>query len=1005
VLMLLMVLGLLAGAGCSRRFFRKQADREVLGLLAEKDKDTRWKIEHLHVYPDPRSRFADWTNPDRPPMPPDDIAAKTLSPNPQKPGHKGVAYIEGTGYLQVLEQWDRENRAVLAERKKKARRVAYADEDPTKKKLIGPAGPLPPVFDALESYELKNELAKPVSRTGLLPEKTPPEKKQPYLINLDQSVELALFNSREYQTAVEGLYLSALPVTDERFAFAAQGFALGQVIREQAGFKSVDGSQNTWAANATGGFTKLFSTGALLLVQFANQTVINLGTLANSQIRTISQSNVSLDFVQPFLRGGGRAVTLEPLTQAERNLLYAVRDYSRFQQGFYTFIAVGQAAFIVGQGAGVTALPPGTVNDPNPFVPGAAPVTTGFVGSPPNIQVPPGTGGRLGVVPPFGANPQGYLGTLLQKAQQVVARKNQHSFEFFLTIFKIWEQGDFVAALQVGQIHQKLLGAIEAHLQQWVQYRQALDLFRIQLGLPTTLPVELDDGPIQWIYDIIGEYEDIAESYGYAINEVGRYDKFEEADKLRGRLRTVMTKSPLVDGLPFQKEAPLRWKAWEDLKQADIKTRLADLRAQRRKLLDRKTDLEVEGRPLSTQDEQQLEKLNFDIELGEFEIQLRDYEARPWLALKDQKKQRERQAFLFKIIHGKFVVILAGAIKERLVQIRESWPPLPPINVGDVDLLSADDDTALNTVVQTAFENRLDLMNQQAQLVDSWRKIKVAANALMGTFNVEYHIDSLTPRGLGTPLAFTPQSTRHDLVFNTLLPIVRITERNNYRSTLIAYQQQRRNYMDALDQVAFAVRFQLRNLRITAYNYQRVQRDNMELAYFVLTQALQVVIAPVPSGGATLVSPPSPLPGTGDAAALTLQLTNAQAALVGAQNDLFNQWLGYLQNRINLYRDMGLMPLDSRGLWDESVTYKGGTGHDNAEPAGQPRVLPPMLPPRNREQDDQLVVPIRNVDYQDHAVVPGVEPDHHLVLPTRFVEPEDHLLLPTRYVQPQDVRR
>src|SRR6516165_4143096 len=171
VLMLLMVLGLLAGTGCSRRFFRKQADREVLGLLTEKDKDPRWKIEFLHVYPDPRSRFADWTNPDRPPMPPDDVAAKTLSPNPQKPGHKGVAYIEGTGYLQVLERWDQENRLLEAERRKKVKRLTV-EEDPTKKKLIGPAGPIPPVIDALTTYELKNELARPVSQTGLLPETT-----------------------------------------------------------------------------------------------------------------------------------------------------------------------------------------------------------------------------------------------------------------------------------------------------------------------------------------------------------------------------------------------------------------------------------------------------------------------------------------------------------------------------------------------------------------------------------------------------------------------------------------------------------------------------------------------------------------------------------------------------------------------------------------------------------------------------------------------------------------
>lgn len=950
-LLWLTILVAITGTGCSRRFYRKQADREVLGLLAEKDKDPRWKIEHLHVYPDPRSRFADWTNPDRPPMPPDDVAAKTLSPNPQKPGHKGVAYIEGNGYLQVLEQWDRENRLLDTERKKKVNRLKpYANGD-TKKKLIGPAGPTPPVIDALRTYELQNELAKPVSQTGLLPEKTPPEKKQPYLLTLDQSVELALFNSREYQSAVEGLYLAALPVTEERFSFAAQGFAFGQVIREQAGPLSKDGSQNTWAGNATGGFTKLFSTGALLLVQFANQTVVNLGTLANAQARFLSQSTASLDIVQPFLRGGGRAVTLEPLTQAERNLLYAVRDYARFRQGFYTFIAVGQAAFIVGQSAGVTALPPGTVNDPNPFIPGAAPVTTGFFGPTPDIQVTPGTGGRLGIVNPFGANPQGYLATLLQKVQQVIARKNVNSFEYFLKLFQIYEQGGIVNPVQVGQIEQQLLSAIESQLSNWVQYRQALDLFRIQLGLPTTLPVELDDGPIEPMYQLISRYEDNSVAYGYAVNEVGKFDKFEEADKLRGRLRNVMAKSPLVEGLPFQKEAPLRWSAWGKLKPADIKTRIADLKAQRRKLLDHKADMEVKGLPISPQEEKQLEKLDFDIDLGEFEILLREYEAQPWLALKDQKKQRERQSILFGNIQRKFEPLLAGAAKERLVQIRESWPPLPPIYVGDVDLLGADDDTALNTVVQSAFENRLDLMNQQAQLVDSWRKIKVAANALMGTFNAEYHIDSLTPAALNNPLAFSPKTTRHDLVFNTQLPIVRLVERNNYRSALIAYQQQRRAFMDAQDQIAFAVRFQLRNLRITAYNYQRVQRPNMELAYLLVDQALQAFNQPAaPTGGAGLVNPPGGAPTQGDAAALTTQLVGVQGSLVRAQNDLFNQWLGYIQNRINLYRDMGLMPLDSRGLWIENVTYKGGVAPENAHEEVQPQVLPEVLPTRHQAE-------------------------------------------------------
>jgi hypothetical protein len=168
--------------------------------------------------------------------------------------------------------------------------------------------------------------------------------------------------------------------------------------------------------------------------------------------------------------------------------------------------------------------------------------------------------------------------------------------------------------------------------------------------------------------------------------------------------------------------------------------------------------------------------------------------------------------------------------------------------------------------------------------------------------------------------------------------------------------------MDALDQVAFAVRFQLRNLRSAAYNYQAVQRKNMELAYLLVDQALQAFNQPAAAGGGTLVSPPGGNPTTGDPAALTQQLITVQGKLVGAQNDLFLQWLAYLQNRINLYRDMGLMPLDSRGLWDERVTYKGGVAPEGVEQGGHPRVLPQILPMSHQVepvQPTQELPPVR----------------------------------------------
>jgi hypothetical protein len=45
------------------------------------------------------------------------------------------------------------------------------------------------------------------------------------------------------------LYLAALPVTAERFSFAAQFFAAGQALREWAGSKTPGGPQNNWALN------------------------------------------------------------------------------------------------------------------------------------------------------------------------------------------------------------------------------------------------------------------------------------------------------------------------------------------------------------------------------------------------------------------------------------------------------------------------------------------------------------------------------------------------------------------------------------------------------------------------------------------------------------------------------------------------------------------------------------------------------------------------------------
>ncbi len=265
---------------------------------------------------------------------------------------------------------------------------------------------------------------------------------------------------------------------------------------------------------------------------------------------------------------------------------------------------------------------------------------------------------------------------------------------------------------------------------------------------------------------------------------------------------------------------------------------------------------------------------------------------------------------------------------------------------------------ALAAVERTTMATRVDLMNVRAQMSDGWRKIRVAANALMGTFNVDYHVDASSPTGGSHPFAVGGSRTRHELIFTGQLPLVRILQRNNYRSTLIFFQQVRRSLMAFEDQLMFNVRLDLRQMRVLGFNYQRIQKRQIELAYMQVDQALQAFNQPqAPPGSADvlagLVGPVGGRPQVGDPAALTNQLLSTQGSLVRSQNDLYSTWITYIVNRMYLYRDMGVLFLDNRGVWiDEDSTSPNGS--DGRQPGGsqspsgrtgeqlpEPRQLPP----------------------------------------------------------------
>ncbi|HET6572188.1 MAG TPA: TolC family protein [Fimbriiglobus sp.] len=892
-------------AGCSRQHFRERADKDIEGVISQKNIFPDWKVENWHVYPDPRARFADApdAHPDFPPYPPDDYAAWVTAPNPQHPGRGGAGRYEGTGYLDSLAAWDVQNRA-----------EDTAEEQREKEPPTGGVAPTP----GPESKDTPDTPAAAAVAGGTASYlQVFASQDRPFRIRLDQSVELALFNSREFQDRREDLYLAALPVTLERYGFAAQAFASERIIRESIGRDVPGGGGEFWRINTDAGFNRTFATGAELMVRLANQIVIDL----SGPSPQTSISNLSLTFVQPLLRGGGYAVTLEALTQAERTLLYAIRSFARFRKVFYVALTgvVGTGGGGGGGGADYTN---------NPY---------GLQGLSTNL-------GR-GIGANLTARPTGFLPTILRAASLANERKNVAALENFLLLFQNLKEGGGVTDLQVAQVEQNMLQSRNTVLTLERLYLDNIDFFKLQLGVPGTVALELDDTPMRPVRRHLQRFDQLYLQMHELAQLLGRYDPKVPPREFREQAGRLLTESSLARGTTFAQQYQ---KTAEDLRRLSddaLAGQLANLLAQRRKLLDARAGRLLKGQPETPEQTAEADAVESRIDRLRFEQALRRYEDQPWRGQPADRAAVE-QANLFSAAFQAGFLVAAQIRNERMERLRTGWPALAPLTVDGVDLLGVPYDEATARVAQAALVNRLDLMNARAQVVDSWRQVTVAANALQGVFNVRYDLNTTTPRDEAATFGFAGTRTRHTVTLDLEPPFVRRAERNQYRASLIGYERSRRNLMAFEDNIVTDARVDLRQLRQLAVTY-KIQQRVVELAY-----------AQVDNARSTLLAPPDPTSArgaAGEAAALTQQLLTAQRSLLGSQNDLYQAWLSYKSLRMNLYLDLELLTLDARGIWiDEPLPphpTDGPPGRDPGPPepgVGQrppdPRPAPP--PPR-----------------------------------------------------------
>ena len=155
----------------------------------------------------------------------------------------------------------------------------------------------------------------------------------PLQLSLIQALQIGARNSFEYQTRKEDIFKEALDLDLERnefrTIFTSQTESL--IKTDMSGERTVSGVEYGSAI----GVSRKLESGVELTTGLA-VSLANLLTLNQASAFGVSgDATISV----PLLRGSGRHIVTEPLTQAERNVVYAIYQFERFRRTFAVRIA------------------------------------------------------------------------------------------------------------------------------------------------------------------------------------------------------------------------------------------------------------------------------------------------------------------------------------------------------------------------------------------------------------------------------------------------------------------------------------------------------------------------------------------------------------------------------------------------------------------------------------------------------------------------------------------
>ena len=926
---------LVLNSGCSRSFWRSQADFDGYNLLSQKQFDPHWVLPRTTVEPDARSRFYDPDDRDKPPLPPDDPAASR--------------YMEWVNGMRGYKSWHKFGQNMTVENPQ----------------WLANFGLAPDTFHDI--YQLSDGVT-----VGTDPTKLPTEATMrivPTIENLTlaQTIELASLHSRDYQTQLENLYLSALQLSLDQFQFQVR-YLVGKAPTSPSvslpstsvpsgvlNNSTTPGVSNGLGLATAGGMSQVLPTGGQWIVGLANNT---LWLFSSGGQQTTSQSLLSYSLVQPLLSGAGRKFFLENLTFSERNVLYNVRILARYRRLFFADAVVN-----TGGGSDSSPLPISAAS-------GTAVTNPAVISTNAGVNVAAGTTVGSTVANVSNA-PAGYYG-LLYQLQLVL---NQHDNVEALRVhaerlkelvaqtpFRRLERGALPNGIQFPEeLARKIDYTPVTRRLRWKDRNVMSDSERDEL-------LALSDDPVyrNAIQEIFVQLRVGVTTLDYSQVATALTNSQIQERRLKLAFDDEIDQFKFFLGVPPDMQITIDRSMVKPFELTDPK--LIAIEQRLIKFVSRMWQLDSEDPPI---DElaflvEQFSRLTSIVgtdgvdligtDIGRVrKIMPNRLKKLLWDESRETVSNRfERDILIFENIRANY---------GEVVRLVESWAR----QVEDPGLLAADRQSilsglkdaredllliiqnlrvlqvgsraeliqlvefnmTLDEATDTALENRLDLMNMRARVMDSRRNMEVAANRLEAILNLVAQGSLNTPPGANHPLDFRGATSNFQLGVQMTAPLDQMVVRNAYRQSLVNYQQARRAYMLLEDQVKYDVRTSWRQLKMNAQNFEATRKNLREAAI-----QLDINVA----NGLNPKQQIAGQAGTTNLGQTGLNLLQAVSAVLAAQNNLIQIWTLYERNRINIYRDMDIMEIDERGIWvdpfyqnldrPDSKLYPNESAHD-----------------------------------------------------------------------------